>query len=65
MGSGFYPQLRAVLLAHGCTMLRQGKGSHEVWFSPITHRQFPLAVTVASRHMANAILKQAGIDKRF
>ena len=46
-------------------MLRQGKGSHEVWFSPMTGQQFPLAVTITSRHLANAILKQAGINHRF
>ncbi|MDR0275347.1 MAG: type II toxin-antitoxin system HicA family toxin [Burkholderiaceae bacterium] len=65
MGSGFYQPLRAILPACGCTMLRQGRGSHEIWFSPVSGQQFPLAVTVLSRHMANAILKQAGIDKRF
>ena len=64
MGSGFYPQLRALLLAHGCTFVRQGKGSHEVWHSPISQRTFPVAVTVTSRMMANAILKQAGITEK-
>jgi hypothetical protein len=44
---------------------RQGKGSHEVWFSPITKRTFSVAVTINSRHTANEVLKQAGIDKRF
>jgi len=65
VGTGFYRPLRAILLAHGCTMLRQGKGSHEVWLSPMTGQQFPLAVTITSRHLANAILKQAGINHRF
>ena len=62
MGSGFYAQLRALLLAHGCKFVRQGKGSHEMWYSPVTRAQFPVAVTVANRHTANAILKQAGIE---
>jgi len=65
MGSGFYAQLRSVLIAHRCILARQGKGSHEVWFSPITQRTFAVAVTVNSRHTANEVLKQAGIDKRF
>lgn len=65
MGSGFYPQLRALLLAHGCEFVRQGKGSHEVWRSPISQRTFPVAVTVASRTMANAVLKQAGLSQKL
>jgi HicA toxin of bacterial toxin-antitoxin, len=65
MGSGFYSQLRSVLLANGCTFLRNGKGSHEVWHSPISGKSFPVAVTIMSRHLANAIMKQAGINHRF
>jgi hypothetical protein len=49
------------LLDHGCELRRQGKGSHEIWHSPINGRSFPVAVTIASRVLANAILKQAGI----
>lgn len=64
MGSGFYLQLRALLLEHGCTLVRQGKGSHELWHSPISQRTFPVAVTVSSRIMANAVLKQAGITQK-
>jgi len=65
MGSGFYAQLRTILLAHACTMTRQGKGSHEVWFSPITNRTFPVSVTVNNRHTVNVILKQAGISQKI
>lgn len=24
----------------GCYMVRQGRGSHEIWFSPITEKEF-------------------------
>ena len=24
----------------GCYLLRQGKGSHEIWYSPITEKEF-------------------------
>ena len=65
MGSGFYPQLRDILVAIGCTLIRQGKGSHEVWHSPINGRTFPVAVTVQSRHTANGILKSAGIAQKI
>jgi predicted RNA binding protein YcfA (HicA-like mRNA interferase family) len=65
MGSGFYPVLRGILLAHGCTFVRHGKGSHELWQSPINGRTFPVSVTIMSRHLANEILKQAGIKQRI
>jgi predicted RNA binding protein YcfA (HicA-like mRNA interferase family) len=65
MGSGFYPQPRDILSAHGCTFARQGKGSHEIWHSPIVGKTFPVAATIMSRHLANAILKQAGIKQRL
>ena len=30
----------------GCYMVRQGKGSHEIWFSPITEKEFVVPITV-------------------
>lgn len=65
MGSGFYPQVRSILLAYGCIFVRQGKGSHEVWYSPISQKQFSVAVTVNARNMANGVLKQAGIQRKI
>jgi len=65
MGSGCYAKLRKILLEHGCFFHRQGGGSHEIWFSPITNRTVSVAVTVASRHTANTILKEAGINKKL
>jgi hypothetical protein len=29
-------ELRELLLAAGCHLVRQGKGDHEIWFSPIS-----------------------------
>jgi predicted RNA binding protein YcfA (HicA-like mRNA interferase family) len=65
VGSGFYFQLRAVLLAHGCERVRQAKGSHEIWYSPVNRARFAVSVTVNNRHTANGILKQAGIGKQL
>ncbi len=65
MGSGFYEPLRELLLKHGCTFKRQGKGSHEIWYSQRTHSSFPVAVTIQSRILANKILKAAGIADRL
>jgi predicted RNA binding protein YcfA (HicA-like mRNA interferase family) len=57
--------LRDLLHKAGCTLVRQGKGSHEIWYSPITKRNFPVPVGIPSRHTANAILRQAGLPKAF
>ncbi|MFZ4702643.1 MAG: type II toxin-antitoxin system HicA family toxin [Candidatus Methylumidiphilus sp.] len=65
MGTGFYPHLRDILLANGCVLVRHGKGSHEIWRSPISGKAFPVAVTVQSRHTANGILKDAGIAQKL
>jgi hypothetical protein len=51
--------------AAGCSFVRQGRGSHEIWHSPITRRNFPVPVYISSRHTANAILRQAGLPKAF
>jgi len=57
--------LRELLRAAGCSLVRQGKGSHEIWHSPVTRRNFPVPVGIDSRHTANAILRQAGLPKAF
>ena len=36
-----YKQLKAELSAAGCYLLRAG-GNHEIWFSPITVKRFPV-----------------------
>jgi predicted RNA binding protein YcfA (HicA-like mRNA interferase family) len=57
--------LRELLRAAGCTTVRKGKGSHEIWHSPATQRNFAVPVGIPSRHTANAILRQAGLPKAF
>jgi predicted RNA binding protein YcfA (HicA-like mRNA interferase family) len=54
-----------LLRAAGCTLVRQGRGSHEIWHSPIKRRNFAVPVGIPSRHTANAILRQAGLPKAF
>jgi predicted RNA binding protein YcfA (HicA-like mRNA interferase family) len=58
-------QLRRLLVRAGCTFVRAGKGSHEIWRSPITGRRFPVPVGIVSRHTANGVLEQAGLPKAF
>ncbi|MBK6999734.1 MAG: type II toxin-antitoxin system HicA family toxin [Rhodoferax sp.] len=65
MGANLYAQLRQILLDHGCSLVRQGKGSHEIWQSPINGSRFPVSVTISKRPIANAILKQAGITSKL
>jgi hypothetical protein len=36
MAPQFDKALRDLLRGAGCFMVRQGKGSHEIWHSPIT-----------------------------
>lgn len=57
--------VRRVLRDHGCGLVRQGKGDHEIWHSPISGRNFPVDGKIKSRHTANGIMKQAGIDHHF
>ncbi len=61
----FAPKLKKVLREAGCYFVRQGKGAHEIWYSPITKRFFVVDSKIRSRHTANAILKQAGLPKQF
>ncbi|MEH2310143.1 MAG: type II toxin-antitoxin system HicA family toxin [Nostoc sp.] len=48
-----------------CYFEQQGKGDHEIWYSPITDRRFVIDGTIKSRHTANGVLKQAGLPKAF
>jgi hypothetical protein len=65
MGSSYTPQLKRLLLAGGCRFERQGKGDHEIWYSPVSERFFVVDGDIRSRHTANAVLKQAGLGKHF
>jgi len=63
--SNYSSELKKILHKYGCYFERQGKGDHEIWYSPITKLRFPIDSRIKSRHTANAVLKQAGIDKHF
>ena len=63
--AGYTSRLRKHLQASGCRFVRQGRGNHEIWFSPISNRSFPVDGDVKSRHTANAVLAQAGLKKIF
>lgn len=61
----YTPKLKQVLREANCSFERPGKGDHEIWFSPITGIKFVVDHSIKSRHTANAVLKQAGLPKKF
>jgi hypothetical protein len=63
--NNFTPALKRLLREAGCFVVRSGKGDHEIWASPISEKRFPVDSKIASRHLANAVLKQAGLPKGF
>ena len=60
-----YRRLAGRLKEAGCEIRRQGKGSHEIWYSPVSGRTFSVPANIKSRELANEILKQAGLPKAF
>lgn len=58
-------ELKKLLREAGCYFERQGNGDHEMWRSPISGAQFPVDNAIKSRHTANGVLKQAGLEKVF
>lgn len=63
--ASLYRELADMLREVGCRFERQGKGSHEIWYSPVTRRTFAVPANIDNRPLANAILKQAGLPKAF
>ena len=58
-------KVREILKSYGCTFVRHGKGDHDIWYSPITDRQITIDGKIKSRHTANAIMQQCGINYHF
>ncbi|WP_322180073.1 type II toxin-antitoxin system HicA family toxin [Neglectibacter caecimuris] len=58
-------KVRDILRENHCKFVRRGKGDHDIWYSPITNRHVTVDTKIKSRHTANAVLKQSGIDYKF
>jgi len=58
-------KVRQILQENGCHLVRHGKGDHDIWHSPINNRNFTVDGKINIRHVANAIMKQAGIKYHF
>jgi len=63
--ANYTSRLKKCLRDGGCSFERQGKGDHEIWYSPKTSVRFVVDNAIKSRHTANAVLKQAGFPKEF
>jgi hypothetical protein len=50
MAPQFDRPLRDQLNKAGCKFVRQRRGSHEIWYSPITARSFAVPIGIPSRH---------------
>ncbi len=65
MSSDYSKEVKKILKEAGCSFVRHGKGDHDIWFSPLSKKNFTVDKSIKSRHTANAVLKQAGLPKRF
>ncbi len=61
----YAPEPTRLLREAACHPVRRGRGDHEIWYSPVSKRKFVVDGKIKSRHTANAVLKQAGLAKRF
>ena len=58
-------KVRKVLKANGWSLLRQGKGDHEIWANPLFSHKLTVDGKIKSRHSANGIMKSANIKHKF
>ena len=58
-------KVRKVLKEHGCRFERHGKGDHDIWYNPENGRSAAVDRVIKSRHTANGIMKEMGIDFHF
>jgi len=54
-------QVKKILKNNGCSFVREGKGDHEIWHSPVNNQKFAVDGKIINRHSANETLKDAGL----
>jgi hypothetical protein len=67
MAPQFDRALRDLLRAAGCALVRQGRGSHEIWYSPITklcRASRDSQPTHRQRHFAPGWLAKGVLNRR-
>lgn len=62
--AGYTRDLKKLLRAAGCNFDKPGKGDHEIWIN-MAGKRFTVDGNIKSRHTANEVLKQAGLEKEF
>ena len=65
MAQGYYKEVTQLLRQNNWELLRQAKGSHEVWWCPATNARTVIPNPLKTKHLANSILKFAGVEKKF
>jgi len=50
MADNFTPAVKRRLREADCRFERQGRGDHEIWYSPIAKRRFMVDSRIKSRH---------------
>lgn len=58
-------KVREILKKNGCYFKRRGKGDHDIWYNPANGRSVAVDGVIKSRHSANGIMKEIGIDYHF
>jgi len=61
----FTKDVYRLLNQHGCTLIRRGKGDHNIYYSPIKNKNVSVDGKITIRHMANKIMRDAGINYKF
>lgn len=61
--NGYYDQVTRLLKKAGFSFAKNGKGSHEIYTRGSYSTTVPF--NLVSRHLANQILKDAGIKHKF
>ena len=57
-------RVKKLLSEYGCYFVRQGKGDHEIWYSPIVNQNVSVDGSISNRISANETLKDAGIKQK-
>ncbi|MDR2166474.1 MAG: type II toxin-antitoxin system HicA family toxin [Clostridiales bacterium] len=58
-------KVKNLLSKNGCKFVRNGKGDHQIWYSPITNRNFTVDGSIRKRSSANETLKCAGLRHKL
>lgn len=61
--AGFQRAVKRLLAAAGWRKVRSPRGSHEIWAHAGSGEEVSVPAKIKSRHTANRILKDAGLEK--